>query len=236
MIPTECKMPDLNDCWAERLQVRSILHVFVGDPGLNRKQVSYRRVFARLVDKAIYEYQMTRKAILDQLAERDRSPEQMAAHGRQLFILAYTDHLENCVNAVNRAWHAFGCLQEEGISGSVQSELDRSLNTFSDSLEGLRLVRNAFEHVEERIQEDKIVEGQPVMLSISPDGERAVIGNDEVQFADVARTLRKLHELGKLLFETGHVQAGTGGAPAAGVTVLEGKTTITTPRVGGKDA
>jgi hypothetical protein len=38
----------------------------------------------------------------------------------------------------------------------------------------------------------KIVEGQRVMLSISPDGERAVVGIDDVQFADVAGTLRLL--------------------------------------------
>ena len=57
MIPTECKMPDLSDCRAVRLQSWSLLHVLIGDPGIYRKERCYRRNFARLIDKAIYEYQ-----------------------------------------------------------------------------------------------------------------------------------------------------------------------------------
>ena len=39
------------------------------------------------------------------------------------------------------------------------------------------------------------------MITIGGVGDRAVIGAYEVQFIDVARTLRKLHKIGKLLFE-----------------------------------
>jgi hypothetical protein len=62
-------------------------------------------------------------------------------------------------------------------------------------------VRDTFEHVDERIQQDRIAEGQPIMLSVGGEGDRAVIGADEVTFTDVARTLRKLHEIGRLLFD-----------------------------------
>ena len=77
MIPTECKMPDLSDCSAERLQGRSLLHAFIGDPGVNQKERLYRRNFVRLVDKGISEYQMARNAILADIAEAKRPYEDM---------------------------------------------------------------------------------------------------------------------------------------------------------------
>ena len=45
------------------------------------------------------------------------------------------------------------------------------------------------------------------MLSIGEEGDRAVIGAYEVLFTDVARTLRKLHEVGKHLFDNEQVRA-----------------------------
>ncbi|HWE37762.1 MAG TPA: hypothetical protein VG406_14435 [Isosphaeraceae bacterium] len=105
---TECKMPDLSDCSAVRLQGWSLLHAFfLGDPGVTSKGRLYRRNFARLVDKSIYEYQMSRKAVLDEIAERQRPYEQMAAEGRPMYILGFTDHFENCLNSVNRALNLF---------------------------------------------------------------------------------------------------------------------------------
>ncbi len=75
------------------------------------------------------------------------------------------------------------------------------------------------------------------MLSIGGDGDRAVIGTDEILFTDVARTLRKLHEIGKQLFDNEQVRAASvGGAAAGGGTVFAGETTITMPRVGEHDA
>jgi hypothetical protein len=234
MIPTECKMPDLSDCSADRLQGRSILHVFVGDPGLNRKEVSYRRIFARLIDKAIYEYQMARRAILAQIAEAKRPYEQMVNEGRRLFILSFVDHFDNCLNASNRALKLFGGMKDEAISSGVPEELRLSLDACSGLL---RPVRNTFEHIDERIQKDRIAEGQPIMLSVGGDGDRAVIGTDEVKFTDVAETLRRLHEIGKLLFENEQVKASLASAPVAdGGIVLEGKTAIAVSGVGGQDA
>jgi hypothetical protein len=62
-------------------------------------------------------------------------------------------------------------------------------------------VRNAFEHIDEYIQKDKIVEGEFLMLSISDGGDRAEIGPYQVEFGDLAKTLRHLYEFGLMLFE-----------------------------------
>jgi hypothetical protein len=231
MIPTECKMPDVSDCFGERLQGRSLLQVFVGDPGVNQKERSYRRIFARLVDKAIYEYGMARKAILEQIAEGNRPAEEMMNRGRQLFILAFVDHFENCINAINRALKLFERMKSEPMLSGVPRELRRALDACSGSLAD---VRNTFEHMEERIRDDEIAEGQPIMLSVGGAGDRAVVGADVVLFVDVARTLRKLHEIGTLLFDNGSTGASAIGtvASAKGTTILEWQP----PSLGGTDA
>jgi hypothetical protein len=232
MIPTECRLDDLRELAAEHLKGRAILHLFIGDSGLNRKEVIYRRNFARLIDKAIYEYQMARQALLAELAERDRPAEEMARQGRQLFILGFVDHFENCLNAINRALKLFECLSGEAIASGIPRLLRRSLDAFSRSVKD---VRDTFEHVDERIQQGLIADGQPIMLSIGGDGDRAVIGADEVTFADVARTLRKLHEIGRLLFDSGHDRPASADVDAASpgeTMVFSGKTSIAVSRVG----
>ena len=72
MIPTECKMPDLSDLSEVRLENQILLRAWIGDLDVNRKEENYRRIFARLVDKAIREYQTARSAILAQIAEAKR--------------------------------------------------------------------------------------------------------------------------------------------------------------------
>jgi hypothetical protein len=231
MIPTECKMPDVSDCFADRLLGRPLLQVFVGEPGVNQKERNYRRVFARLVDKAIYEYGMAREAILAQIAEGDRPFEEMANTGRQFFMFAFIDHFENCINAIHRALKLFERMKSEPILSGVPRELHRAVDAYSRSL---RDVRDTFEHMDERIRHDEIAEGQPIMLSVADDGERAVVGADEVLFIDVARTLRKLHEIGKMLFDSGSEGATAVGtvASAKGTTILEWRP----PQLGGTNA
>jgi hypothetical protein len=230
MIPTECKMPDLSDCSAERLQGQAILHVIIGDPGVNTKERFYRRLYARLVDKAIYEYGMARKALLEEIAEQRRPSEEMVRTGRQFFILAFVDHFENCINAVNRSLKLFERMKHEPIVSGVPRQLRRALEAYSTSLPD---VRNTFEHMDEQIRDDRIADGQPIMLSVGGDGDRAVIGEDEVSFKDVAVTLRKLHEIGKLLFESRPSDAAAGEVSSAiGTTVLEWRPRMP-PSVGG---
>jgi hypothetical protein len=234
MIPTECKMPDLSGCSAERLQGRSILHVFIGDPGVNQKERSYRRIFARLVDKALYEYGMARKAILAQLDEQERPVEEMASRGRELFILAFTDHFENCVNAINRALDLLEHMRE-AIGSRVPRQTRRILEAYSRFVPD---VRNLFEHMDKEIRADPVVEGEPIMLCVGGEGDRAVIGRHEVGFKDVAQTLRKLHEIGKLLFENGPGELPPMTTPPADArtTVIEGTATISLRRVSANDA
>lgn len=85
----ECRLPDLSGL--EKLIPVLIAHLFVGD-GLNREQGLLKRDFVRLVDKAIREYEAARTAIVAQIQK-----------GGALYTIAFTDHFETCVNAINRA-------------------------------------------------------------------------------------------------------------------------------------
>ncbi len=235
MIPTKCLMPDLSECERTKLQGWSLIQVIVGDPGVSQRERSYRRVFARLVDKAVYEYGMARKAILAQIAEEKRPVEHMARHGRSLIILAFTDHFENCVNAINRALNLFEHMKSEAIGSRVPRQTRRILEAYSGLLPGMR---NLFEHMDKEIRGDKVLEGEPIMLCVGVDGDRAVIGRCEVGFKDVAQTLRQLHEIGKMLFENVPVGGSSITPPPAGATttVMEGTATIALPRQGASDA
>jgi hypothetical protein len=234
MIPTECKMPDLSDLTAVKLQSFSMLQVMVGDPGLEKKERSYRRIYGRLVDKAVYEYMMARQSILAQLDEQKRPVEQMANNGRVLFILKFTDFFENCINAINRALSLFEHIKSEAISSGIPRQTRRGLEAYSGSVPG---VRNMFEHMDKEISGDNVRDGKPIMLWIGGDGDRAEIGELEIEFTDVARTLRKLHEIGTLLFKTKTSSGPAGNPPADEKTiVLSGQATIKLPRVGASDA
>ncbi len=190
MIPKECKMPDLSDLLEVRLQGRSMLHaMFLGDRGVTPKGRLYRRNFARLVDKALSEYQAARQAIIDQIADRERTYKQAVAEGAIFHILNYVDHFENCINAVNRLLRLFERLRSEPILADLPRTSRRSLEAHSQALPD---VRNTFEHIDGSIFKGEIGEGEPVMLSISEDGERAVIGPYAIQFVDVARSIRRL--------------------------------------------
>jgi len=47
MMPDQCKMPDLADLLETRLEIRTMIHALMGDPGINRKEGGYRRNFTR---------------------------------------------------------------------------------------------------------------------------------------------------------------------------------------------
>lgn len=216
-MPTECKMPDLSDLQMERLQVRTLITSLIGDPGIERKQSHYRRNFARLVDKAIYEYEVARKAVSAQLhATVDGADHSYTGNrpisfgGSRLYIISYIDHMENCVNAVNRLLKLFDHLKN-GKSNPILAGLPRAkkraLGAYSRSLSN---VRNAFEHIEEYIHGDKIIEGQGFMLSISDNGDRAIMGPHAMEFSDLARALRQLYEIGVMMFAKQIDPASTG--------------------------
>jgi hypothetical protein len=193
--PTECKMHDLSDV-RPGVQVTAILHVLL-PPTVNRKVRLYRNIFARLVEKGVREYQMARCAVIDQIAESNR-PAKELMNGRIIYMVEFTNHLENCINAIARLLNLLERILSERIDPPIPRFLRKSLEASSGSF---RDVRNIIEHMHETIQEDKLQDREAGTISFGPDQASAVIGGYSISFRDIEATLRKLNEVAEHLFQ-----------------------------------
>jgi hypothetical protein len=186
----ECRMPDISDL--DPLVPTLLLHIFAGEPGLNREQGLVRRNFVRLTDKAVEEYKRARKAWLDQVEEAHRPMDEMMK-GRPLHILGFTDHFETCVNALARLVRQ---LERMGKYFTI----NRTSRRVIDSLSGdLKSARDGLEHLDEWLQNGELVEGQPIALMIGDRGDAASFGKYELKFKDVELLIRRLHQVSREL-------------------------------------
>lgn len=106
------------------------------------------KLVARLIDKAIFEYQMTREAVLAEVAENKMSFEEIRKrdNGQFLYTCTIINHLENCIDAIVRIY--------------------KLINLDSQNRSTLTKFRNAIEHMESRIMEGAT---GPVALDLSED-------------------------------------------------------------------
>ncbi len=68
VIPSKCAMPELSGI-DYPLWNRLLVQLLMGERGLSPKTKLYRRIFIRLVDKSITEYNKAREAVLAQIEE-----------------------------------------------------------------------------------------------------------------------------------------------------------------------
>jgi hypothetical protein len=194
MIPTEVKMEDLSRL--EKLQPTLILHlVFAdGDNNVSRKIALHRRVYIRLVDKAVDEYEEARSLILAQIEEGQRSTEEMARDGRYIYMSKFVDHMENCISTVRRILRFLDILKgnQEGLlfSRTIRKQIE-SLTT------PIVEVRNVVEHMDKKIQNDGVQENEPVMLKVTDAQDGVVIGGQSLKFSTLSTLIKQLHGLGQ---------------------------------------
>ena len=194
-IPSECKMPDLSGLDSPLIN-RLIVQLLVGERGLSRKAQLYRRNFVRLIDKALREYHNAREAILAQVAEANRSTKEMIEEGRGIYIIGFTDHIENCINAVRRLYGLLERIKSEKESPEFPRELRRLVETQSKSILD---VRDTVEHVDERIQKGEIAPGKPIMLAVSKTEDSVVVADCEIKFKELALILEKMNEIAQYI-------------------------------------
>ena len=195
MIPTECKMPDISDLEFP-LKKPLLLTTFIGDPGLSRKEALYRRNFVRLIDKSIKSYLEARNTIIMQIEEFNRRKEGINRAESNFHIIEFTDFFEDCINAIARLLKQLDSIKTESGSWQMPKDMKRSIVAHSKNIPD---IRNAAEHMDEIIQRDELQVGQPVMLAIGGDGDKAILGPYEVRFDHVAMTIRRLHNVARIL-------------------------------------
>ena len=188
-LPSECKMPDLSGLDSPLVN-RLLIQLLFGERGLSPKTSLYRRNFIRLVDKALREYHEAREAILAQIAERNRPPEEMSRDGRSIYILTFTDHIETCINAVRRLYKLLERIKVEKQSPGLPRELRRQVETREETIVK---IRGAIEHMDELILKGEIADGKPIMAAGSENWDAVLVANKEIKFEDLAMVLRKMH-------------------------------------------
>lgn len=160
-IPKECKMPDLSGLDSPLIG-RLLVQLLVGERGLSQKAGLYHRNFVRLVDKALREYHEARGVILVQIAESNRSAKEMSRDGRHIYIFAFTDCIEDCINAIRRLYGLLERFKSEKESPVMPRELRKLVET---KMKLVVDIRHAVEHMDERIQNGEIATGKPIMLN-----------------------------------------------------------------------
>ena len=190
-IPSQCKMPDLSGLDSPLIGLL-LVQLLVGESGLSPKSRLYRRNFVRLLDKALREYHEAREAILADIAEENRSAEEIRKYGRHIHFIAFTDHIETCINAVSRLFKLLEAIKSEKESPAFPRELRRLVETKSESVAN---VRNAVEHMDEQIQKGEVTPGNPIMLTIGKNDDRIVVSKYEIEFEELAMVLEKMHEI-----------------------------------------
>jgi hypothetical protein len=195
LIPTSCEMPDLSGSCPPITPSFLLQAAFFGNNGLSDRAALSRRTIVRLTDKTVSEYGQARNAVLSQLQERNRPPEEMMRTGRVIYMFAFVDHMENCINACRRLLALFKHLANDptisnrvAVQAALTHALSRDVSNF----------RNTIEHMEERISTGQI-EDRPVVLALSDDSAAIEVGKNSIALASLATLIKCLHEAAQSL-------------------------------------
>ena len=178
--PRTCDMPELPENYGKAF-LSHLLNVFFANGGPSDfAAAAYSRNFIRLCDLAIQEYNLARKELIKYVSTSNNvmSP---------LFVA--TGHLEQCIHAIRRAIrfarHKNGprLPRTEVISSSVEYRI--------------RDLRDAIEHTDERVREQKIKQGEFLMLAVNSNS--IALEGKEIFYSELAEWLKQLHQLSEFV-------------------------------------
>jgi len=190
MLPKSCKMPDLSHLDPLTPGFIAAVMGFRGEL-LTSKEKAYMRVLVRLTERAIIEYNVARKCIIDQIKEMKSAPEEMEKKGRHLYMLNFIDHMEYCINTIRRLFWILEAAKREPNRGlTIDHFLRNRIETHYDNV---KKIRDFIIHIDERIH-DKETTGV-VMLKLSDDDTGVEIMEYSLEFNDLTILLERFHEL-----------------------------------------
>lgn len=163
-----------------RLIKRLILVVMIGfDEVLGKKGKLYFRLLCRLVDKSFDEYLIARKYILEEMETKDK----LACR----FIII--NHLENCINAINRAIKAFNSSIEADESYIKNFVNENTLKKIKEL--NVSSIRNMIEHIDEDILRNKFETG--LFLDVDKDYSQICINNRCLKLVELTSIIEDYH-------------------------------------------
>lgn len=165
-----------------------------GDRNISRRTALNRRIYIRLLDKAVDEYTQARELIVAQIAEGQRSVEEMTQTGRYIYMLKFVDHMENCISTVRRILRFVVALKGNQDGLAFPRTVRRNIESLTTSIVG---VRNIIEHMDEQIQNDVIQDDEPIMLKITGAQDEIGIAGQSLKFSTLSSLIEQLHVLGQ---------------------------------------
>ena len=155
----------------------AFMALFGFDAVLDKNGRLYFRLLCRLIDEAYDEYNSARDLIIKEFETQD----QRLYYERILnYRFDIINHLETCLNAINRAARTFKTLMKDNsnLLKYMSKESIEKINNFDTSS-----VRNRVEHIDDDIQEGKF--SGPLFLDIDNNYQRIGINRRWIAFQDI---------------------------------------------------
>lgn len=185
---TSCSAPDLTHLAQQRLLANYFLHV-----AFHRHSVSdtpriraWGHVLIVCVDKAVRSYCEGRQKLTDYIGSSNKS---------SLLVSGLGD-FETCINTTKRCLR----LTDRLVKGVEAPPIDRNQRRKVESIDkNITDIRDAIEHMDERIADLSEPSGEPQLLSVTKDGTALIIGSYRIEFERLATCLRELHSMAEML-------------------------------------
>ena len=198
-MPTQCHVPDISSDCAQLSHRLMLKDVFIGGAPLSPKARLARKSLARLVDKTVRHYNDARKALVAQVNERHRSPEEVAKTGVILYLTAFVDCMEDCLVTCRRIVRFIEVLKSE----TFLDRIDRGLLEANSS--DILAVRNLIEHMAQAIAKGEIKEGEPIAPYWTANGMGVAVKQESISFGALASFIKAAHRIAQGLAEIGPV-------------------------------
>ena len=178
----KCRAPDLSDLNTPVMANYFLNRVFAGCGTSDRKADSFVILYILAVDKAVREYNAGGELLTEYAASENRMSLYIEALGRY----------ETCINSAKRALRYVGRLSAHPGGPEVERSVRRLLDNHGKVVTPLR---DAIEHMDDRVQKDQLADGEPHTLMVSHDSRYLEIADDRLALKQLAVLLRRLREL-----------------------------------------
>jgi len=205
MLPTQCLMPDIKSECKSLRPTLVMVNTFFDDP--EREFGLLRRLLVHWLDRAINEYDYARDAIIDQIAEMQRTPEEMSQTGSIIYMLHFSDHIENCLILTRRILRVLDKLKRVPLA-DIDREKRRYIDAHSNDFVK---VRDALEHVVEITAGGKLPQQGSLLANLTLDEAGIEVGGRIVTFNQLCSILRQFHAIAQKILDiqSGIVESST---------------------------
>lgn len=180
--PKKSAMPDLSGLFRKNILTLILSQVFTGSGPKELHPSIFLNVFVRVADKALEDYELARLAFLEFVNRSDNNV--MSPLFRAI------GHMENTLGSLERASKFVNrLLEDEKVSKEIL-EMDFMRR---DSQKRLSKIRNATEHMDDRVIKGAVGEGDLNTLWL--DEQHMELQDTKVEYSELAKWLSEIHLL-----------------------------------------